>query len=632
MKNIIIDLKNATISDEYHERVLLKNVNISFEEGQNVCIFSSSDNEFETCQRFVSVLSGNAKIDSGDISYAKFDDQSRKYIFGYNNFANIITKKVKPIEIIEALFAKEKIIDSNQNEIVEIIRFLNLDIYMNDLICDLTQNQKNQFNIIFLLIIKPRVLFVEDLPLYGPTNSQIAILKFIKEYLKKHNITLILSSNDALIRKELCQRYVEINNTKIISDRVSIIQESTNENQIDNKTKAFDLETELDFSLNSSSKWKSPSNAGFINGSNSHANANNLNPTSKPKIAYDTDSLYRDFDKALNASPQQIYNEKLNQKFSQKLDIIRSKTRELKFESEDLIEEIKLKNPTRQFNQQKIVSPARYNHQNSVDDDIIQDIIDTYIIKKQLEQQIKSPDFIKLSVDLQHKVFDNYERADRLIRENDPTGKYDPNRISNLNVSTTNNYRGQNNGFTRMILSEELGIGVEKNYNDEHIKNIYKSKTSEFEIDGGSIGRFPSNELIDDYKSQDRRERDNFETKSSKFKNFFKNNTKPSKYYQQDKYYDDYDDHRHQSRGSKKQDSYEPTRNVTERLTKEINSRHNYTAKYSNDNFEPSYSKPKPNKPIKTKAIKTRVKKNKIEQLYEEALADQELANDLKEK
>ncbi len=618
MMNKIISLSNVLISDDFHEKTLLKNVNISFNEGQNVCFYSSTNNEFYTCQKFISVLAGASKIESGNIVYSKFDNNDRKYIFGFNNFSNILTKNVKAIDVIEALLNKEKISKSNENEIFEVIRFLNLDLYMQDNLCDLSDSQKTLFNLIFLFIIKPRILFIDNLPLFGPPNSQIAILKFIKEYLKKYHITLFISTNDFDVRKELCQRYVEINNGMIVNDREIYIKETTNNNEIDNKTKVFDLDTELDFSLNSSIATKPQ----FRENNNTYPEQRkpHIEPINNPYIknnidisGTDTDSLSRDFDDTLSKRHHTSdLNRSLNVAFNKNHDSIKNRTMELKFDSEDLIEEIKLKSNNKQIPQpqQKFVSNIYKNKeiQANIDNEIVQDLVDTYLIKKQLEHQIKSPDFIKLSVDLQHKVFDNYERADKLIRENDPTGKYDPNRTSNLKVSTTKKQQtqsSQNYGFTKMILSEDLGLDNENNSPDKRIENIYKSKTSEFDLE----------------------ENFNYDTHNAKFNHYFKNNTKPSRYYEEDKY-------RHPMRDKHvSEENFEPTRNITEKISYHANSSVNFSngERLSNSNYKDSYSEPK-QKVIKTKAIKTRVKKNKIEQLYEEALADQELAHDLKEK
>ncbi len=633
--NKIINLVDVKVNDN-DGRPLLRNVNLEFNEGENTCIYSKSDNEFLACQKLVDVLSGASRCASGDITFSKFNDSNRKYIFGHRNFANIFSKDVKPIEVIYALFKKESIIESNQNEILEIANFLGIDSVFETSMLKLTNKDKQLFNLLFLLTIKPRILFLDNLSLVGlgSTNKQIAILNFFHEYLNKYNITLIMSSNDPLVRKELCQRFIEIDQQKIANDNSIKIQKSIDINTIDNKTKAFDLDSELSLSLSSSSWNDNNPSSSFYNRTAKQDDFQNIKKTTRNK--FDTASISTEFDKVFDRNNRQYQSQRLSNFPETEL---RTKTQELKLQSDDLIQEIKL----HQSNQQKHMSSHSYANPSLVkstikyddDDEIIQDLIDTYIIRKQLEKQIKSPDFIKLSVDLQNKVFENYERAQRLIKENDPTGIYDPNRTSNLDFKSQSNDTSANNGFTRMILSEELGL---EDNQDQRIKNIYKTKTSEINVDDIESKQDATlNSILNDVSTDEL-----FETEEEEF-DFNKKPSNPTMDY---RYHDNapkkslwnrkFRNHSNDQQDRKNNEfmnSHEPTRNTTEKLRKEIsnNLQNRKTAKFASENYEPSYSKPKVSAPLKTRAIKTRSKKNKIEQLYEEGLADKELAKDLKE-
>ncbi len=638
----IIELKEIKILDN-KQIPILKNVNLDFFEKQNTCISSKENTDFDICKKFIAVLAGQQEPNSGSISYARFNE-IRNYIFGYNNFNNILNNPiVKPKDVIEALFKKEEILEENKKQINTFIKLLSLEDVLSQPMSKITSSNRDLLNILFLLIIKPRVLFLRDFSLKtGEEGLEIAFIKSLSIYLKKYNITLIIATNNKnIINSELCDRHILIDDQKIVADKIISHHSSIDEFNVDNKTKFFNLEDELDLSLK---KTQLPKHSKTINLSDEDeefkkniASFIDTRPINN-KTNLKTLSNIDDNDSFVNKKVEAINLSKY--KTTRNTSNLHHKTQTLKEKSENLISDVKLK--TQSYNQdfqkntpykqnihKEKPTPKNYNDQK------IQDIVDTYFLQKDLEKQIKSPEFINLSVDLQNKVFEHYDQASRLIDENDPDHRYDPYRTSKLKTDSLYPGNADDGYLTKMILLEELEIEKQKNQlRDNHLKDIYKSKTSEFEIEEDYISK-PTVNLS--YKNAN---------KIDKTLKSVINEVTTDELYDTDSYTPPPSPPPIRAKTKRATNSFKEV--FTKNRTNSI--RHEYDNDYvsSSNNFEPSSSTPKTTrisnpdimknkKPdyenkhyqqnIKTQKIKQRSKKNIIEMLYEEGIDDLESYN-----
>ena len=110
----------------------------------------------------------------------------------------------------------------------------------------------------------------------------------------------------------------------------------------------------------------------------------------------------------------------------------------------------------------------------------IDQIIECYHQRKQLQDEIESSDFVNLTVDLQSKVYENYNRTNAMINKYDPTNKYDPYYKPNLDASLNQErmdkaVHAKKAGITKMIFDENLDIDT-LDINDNVAPNINKTK------------------------------------------------------------------------------------------------------------------------------------------------------------
>lgn len=635
----IIELKEIKILDNKNIPIL-KNVNLDFFEKQNTCISSKENSDLDICKKLIAILAGKQKPNSGEILYARFND-IRNYIFGYDNFNNIFNNPiVKPKDVIEALFKKEEILDENKKQIDTFIKLLSLEDELNKPMSQITTNHRSLLNILFLLIIKPRVLFLRDLNLkVGDEGLEAAFIKSLSIYLKRYNITLIIATNNKnIINSELCDRHILIDDQKIVSDKNISHIASVDEYDVDNKTKFFNLDDELDLSLK---KTQLPKHSKTINLSSDDEEFNK-NLTSfidtRPinnKTNFKTLNHIENIDNsAKKIEPINLSKYKTSGKNTNNLH---HKTQSLKEESENLIGDVKLKTYSYNQNFQRN-TPYQSNlnkekqSQRNYSNQRIQDIVDTYFLQRDLEKQIKSPEFINLSVDLQNKVFEHYDQASRLIDENDPQHIYDPYKTSKLKTSNLHQGNADDGYLTKMIMLEELEVEKQENQlRDNRLKDIYKSKTSEFEIEEDYISKPTTNlsykkaekidktlkSVINEVTTDELYDTDSYtptpppikpKTKrvTDNFKDIFINNrTKKVK--------QEYDNSYSSS------NNFEPSS-----LTPEATRKANFDIKKTKKTFnnENKYAEN-----IKIQKIKQRSKKNFIEMLYEEGIDDLESYN-----
>lgn len=218
----ILEIKNLNIS--YKEKDILKDVNLSIEENEIICIMGNSGSGKST---FISALNGflseNGGTYTGDIL---FYDKNIKNFDKLELRKNIATlfQDAKPFDLsieknllypLEYYYGKIKDKD-------EIIKKLLVDVNLYEEIKDklksspknLSGGQRQRLCIARMLIANPKILIFDEPCSSLDEQNSIFIEKLIKELSKKY--TIIISTHNLQQAKRLADRIIKIENFKII--------------------------------------------------------------------------------------------------------------------------------------------------------------------------------------------------------------------------------------------------------------------------------------------------------------------------------------------------------------------------------------------------------------------------------
>lgn len=437
----LIKIKN--INQEYQSEKILTNINISFNYLQNIVIFSES-NDLRSCHFLLDIIAKLVQPQIGTVEY--YDDKTSEFFIGYKMFDSILEKDVMTVNVVDALINSQD--KANKKEISELTKLLRIDELLSKSVFSLSDSEKNWLNILLLLIIKPKVLILKGLSLPGSSIMQNAALEYIKQYLTKYKITLIIATNDKNTIDSLCDRGINLVDTVIESDFLTIKKNIIHSNDIDSKPKKMNFEEDLLDSVYKLEKAKKEIN---------------LDQSRKDEEILVSKMLTKSLSLKNNYSPTEALQSDLER-------IIIEKQNQDDYET-NIVSNSSINN-TVVYRTKVLINE---NQDNS-------NVVEIYHQRKQLQDQMESSSFATLSIELQGKVYDNYHHANNLIIKLDPTHKYDPY-TNNFGMSDSlideKNHQSvslQKNSITKMIFDENLDIDT-LDVNDPGEEIVRKTKT-----------------------------------------------------------------------------------------------------------------------------------------------------------
>lgn len=216
-KNKLITIKNLCrkVGKGKQSFFANDNINLEFYEGENIGLIGANGAGKTT---LVEQLVGLNKPTSGEIIYAfgKTKAQISKNIgiqFQDSTYPPNITVRAI-INFVRDAYNAE-ISNEELNKMIDI--FLIRPFYKQEAY-SLSGGQTQRLNILLALIHKPKVLFLDELSTGLDINIRTQIKIFLKEYIKKNNITLILISHDMNEVEYLCDRVIIMKSAKVIMD------------------------------------------------------------------------------------------------------------------------------------------------------------------------------------------------------------------------------------------------------------------------------------------------------------------------------------------------------------------------------------------------------------------------------
>lgn len=212
IKNISKIYKNSA-KDVY----ALNNVSLEIFEGEFLVILGQSGAGKST---LLNVLSGIDTVEIGNIIFngediSKYSDKElTKYRKNYVGFVFQFYNLIQSLNVEENLKILEKIcsdtLDSN-----EILELVGLKQHAKKIPSKLSGGEQQRVAIARALFKKPRVLFCDEPTGALDSKTSEQVLKVIKNFNKKYNMTIILVTHNNLISK-LGDRVVEVHDGEIL--------------------------------------------------------------------------------------------------------------------------------------------------------------------------------------------------------------------------------------------------------------------------------------------------------------------------------------------------------------------------------------------------------------------------------
>lgn len=123
-----------------------------------------------------------------------------------------------------------------QTTLDELVDLLDIRSKLNVMVRELSLGERMKMELIAALLHRPRVLFLDEPTIGLDIVSQKAVRQFLKEYNRKHRVTILLTSHYMADIKELCERVIVIHKGKKIYDGTLATLESTSGNRMKNIT------------------------------------------------------------------------------------------------------------------------------------------------------------------------------------------------------------------------------------------------------------------------------------------------------------------------------------------------------------------------------------------------------------
>lgn len=502
--NKLVTITNLFYFD--NQKVVLKNINLQFYQSQNIAFVCDYDQQ-KPAKMLIELISTRLKPTDGELFFDEYDDN--RLIIGFKNLENILAKNIVVKKVIETLIYSNKI--GNTSEIEELIDLFKINNILQTPVCNLELKDKNIINFLLLLILKPRILLLSDIDLNGSNDLKKVVYQFVRSYIHRHNITLIVCSTDQDLISNLCDRQISFSDGHIMSD-INMIQKNENtENSVANKTKTIDKINTKTQDIDT--KWND-----FYNAEKSPVL---VESTSEDNFV---DSLEQTIEqkKASLVEPSSENSFSLfDLKKMVKEELVKS-THKLEQQSNEVLSvlhNIKENIPTKKISKTDNISETVIDLEDMKNN---LDIVDTYYLRNELQSQIASSNFYNLSDEIKKKIQENYASANDLILLKDPRGLYDP-----FNNHDIKKHKKEDESITQMIIDEELDDSWKDVENTDYQTSIFendeeddydysKFKTNKYDTDDLKFGADP---IKDDIEYMP------FSKKENKKKwNFFKKN------------------------------------------------------------------------------------------------------------
>jgi ABC-2 type transport system ATP-binding protein len=170
------------------------------------------------------MLSGLIYPTSGTARVAGFDPSKRENAYR-RIFALVLGQKNQlwwDLPAIESFLLLRHIYglaaEHYKQTLDELLELLGVGHKLNVMVRELSLGERMKMELIAALLHRPRVLFLDEPTIGLDVISQKAVRQFLRDYNRKHRVTILLTSHYMADIKELCERVIVIHQGKKIYD------------------------------------------------------------------------------------------------------------------------------------------------------------------------------------------------------------------------------------------------------------------------------------------------------------------------------------------------------------------------------------------------------------------------------
>ncbi len=211
----------SLVQRKYYDAKAVDNISFSIEEGELVGFIGPNGAGKTTTLK---CLSGLLYPTSGEISVLGFKPFDRKKEF-LKQISLVMGQKNQlwwDLPPTETFLLNKEIYQVNDRQFKETVEDLSNLLEVHDILSvqvrRLSLGQRMKCELIAALLHRPKVLFLDEPTIGLDVVMQKNLRKFIKEYNKKYNATILLTSHYMGDVEELCPRIIIIDYGKIIYD------------------------------------------------------------------------------------------------------------------------------------------------------------------------------------------------------------------------------------------------------------------------------------------------------------------------------------------------------------------------------------------------------------------------------
>jgi len=205
----------------YDETAAAKDVSFSIAEGEFVGFLGPNGAGKTTTLK---MLSGLIFPTSGTARVAGFDPTKRENAYR-RIFALVLGQKnqlwwdlpaIESFALLRAIYGLPA--DDYKKNLDELVTLLGVSEKLNVMVRELSLGERMKMELIAALIHRPKVLFLDEPTIGLDVVSQRAVRLFLRDYNRRHKVTIVLTSHYMADIKELCERVIVIHKGRKIYD------------------------------------------------------------------------------------------------------------------------------------------------------------------------------------------------------------------------------------------------------------------------------------------------------------------------------------------------------------------------------------------------------------------------------
>ncbi len=206
---------------EFEETAAARDISFDIGEGEFVGFLGPNGAGKTTTLK---MLSGLIYPTSGTARVAGHDPTKRENTYR-RLFALVLGQKnqlwwdlpaIESFSLIRHIYGLET--KAYQETLDELVDLLDVRPKLNVMVRELSLGERMKMELIAALLHRPKVLFLDEPTIGLDVTSQKSVRKFLREYNRKHRVTILLTSHYMADIKELCERVIVIHKGSKIYD------------------------------------------------------------------------------------------------------------------------------------------------------------------------------------------------------------------------------------------------------------------------------------------------------------------------------------------------------------------------------------------------------------------------------